>query len=177
MGSNYWQVLCNCFELFKLLMSFTKMFNPIRVPKKQCSTCLTAYNNQLNKTLPDLHLIIVLNKTVQSFSGTHWTFNFTVSHARSNVISFCRNVITGTFFWWACVVNFSYYSYCYPFPRYLMSRFPWILIVHLKYWRKPECSLVGCCLSLKRQICSDMYLSRQLFSVCVIKHVPFPQTT
>lgn len=176
MDRNYRLVLCNDFELFKLLMSFTKMFYPIRVPKKPCSSCLTAYNNQLNKTLPELHSMIVLIKTIQSFSGTQWTFHFTLSHARSNVISFYRNVITGTFFWWACVVDFSYYSYCSQI--FNMFRFPWILSSATqlleKAWMLISWLLL---LSLKRQICSDMYLSRQLPSVWVIKHVPFPLTT
>ncbi len=56
--------------------------------------------------LPNLYSS-VSDQTEGSFRATHWTFNFenVAKHARSNVLSFCRNLATGTFLQWAWVAN------------------------------------------------------------------------
>ncbi len=65
-----------------------------------------SYDNQLNTMLPNLYSS-VSDQTEGSFRATHWTFNFenVAKHARSNVLSFCRNLATGTFLQWAWVAN------------------------------------------------------------------------
>ncbi len=92
-----------CESAFKCYKALTFQRHSPDISFPNCDT----NNIQGNKTWPDS--CSVLDKNEHAFSVTQWTFHFkrVKKRARSNVISFCRNVTTCTYFQWAWVANNS----------------------------------------------------------------------